>query len=129
MAHRPALITKPKEGCLLPNRNRNATPNDLREVAARHQIAQDMTERFAAGHPGDIWRRLAAAFADIPALATEVSRLRAELVSARLDRANLAAAALAAAAALNEGEQDPLCYLRDELRAQGHDVTSSWGSR
>ena len=63
---------------------------------------------------------LAAAFADTPALAAEISRLRADLADARLDRANLAAAALATIAAHHDGEPDPLCYLRDELRAQGY---------
>jgi hypothetical protein len=39
----------------------------------------------------------------------------------RLDRANLAAAAFATIAAHQDGEPDPLSYLRDELGAQGHD--------
>jgi hypothetical protein len=63
---------------------------------------------------------LLATFADAPALITEITQLRDGLAHARLDRANLAAAALAAIAAHHDGEPDPLCYLRDELRAQGY---------
>jgi len=44
----------------------------------------------------EIWRFLATALADTPALSAETARLRAELAGARLDRANLAAAALGA---------------------------------
>jgi hypothetical protein len=39
-----------------------------------------------------------------------------------LDLANLAAAALATLMAHCDGEPDPLCYLRDELSAQGYDI-------
>lgn len=107
----------------MPSRSRTTAANDLQEIATRHQLARDLTERLAADHPADIWQHLLAAFADIPALTAEITRLRADLADARLDRANLAAAALAAIAAHHEGEPDPLCYLRDELRAQGHDAT------
>jgi hypothetical protein len=112
----------------LPNRPRNTLASDLGAITARHQRARDLTEIAGAEHPGEIWQYLLAAFADIPILTAEISLLRADLVGARLDRANLAAAALAAIAAHDDGEPDPLCYLRDELRAQGHD-TSSRGSR
>jgi hypothetical protein len=107
----------------LPNRTRFTPATDLHKVAARHRLARDLTEGLAAEHPADIWQHLLAAFADIPALTAEITRLRADLAGARLDRANLAAAALAAIAAHYEGDRDPLCYLRDELRAQGHDTT------
>ncbi|MGI8446706.1 MAG: hypothetical protein ACR2MP_05885 [Streptosporangiaceae bacterium] len=83
---------------------------------ARHLVAG-----FAAEFPADIWRYLATAFADTPALSSEITRLRAQLADVRLDRANLAAAALATIAAHYDGEADPLAYLRDELRAQGFD--------
>ncbi|ROO89573.1 hypothetical protein EDD29_7272 [Actinocorallia herbida] len=49
----------------------------------------------------------------------EFARLNTELRSLRLSRANLAAAARAAIAALQDHEPDPLFYLRDELTAQG----------
>lgn len=108
----------------MPNRSRDTLTNDLHEITVRHRLARDLTEAAATQHPADIWQHLLAAFADIPPLTAEIKRLRTDLAGARLDRANLAAAALAAVAAHSDGEPDPLCYLRDELRAQGHDVTS-----
>lgn len=99
---------------------RNANHNDLPEVATRHRIARHLTEGLTEQLPADIWSYLAAALADTPALSAEISHLRAELAGVRLDRANLAAAALATIAAHHDGEPDPLCYLRDELRAQGY---------
>jgi hypothetical protein len=110
----------------LTNRTR-PVPNDLQEISTRHRIARDITALLAAEYPADIWQDLLSAFADIPALAAEITRLRADLANARLDLANLAAAALASIAAHDEDESDPLCYLRDELRAQGHDTTG-WGT-
>jgi hypothetical protein len=101
---------------------RNTPPDDLPEVTTRNRIARHLTEELSLTFPADIWRYLATAFADVPALSAEITRLRAELGDARLNRANLAAAALATVAAYHEGEPDPLSYLRDELDAQGHDV-------
>jgi hypothetical protein len=112
----------------LPDRFHDSTPDDLREVATRNRIARQLAEGLSAQYPADVWHHLAAAFADVPALSAEITRLRVELADARLDRANLAAAALATIAAHDEGETDPLSYLRDELRAQGHDI-SRWGRR
>ncbi|HEY5986267.1 MAG TPA: hypothetical protein VIV12_07825 [Streptosporangiaceae bacterium] len=80
-----------------------------------------MADVLAAHYPGDIWQCLVIALADTPALTAEITQLRTALADARLDRANLAAAALACIAAHRDGEPDPLSYLRDELRAQGHD--------
>jgi len=99
---------------------RNARPNDLPEVVTRNRAARHLAEGLASQLPAGIWRSLAAAFADTPALAAEITKLRAELAGVRLDRANLAAAALATIAAHRDGESDPLSYLRDELRAQGY---------
>jgi hypothetical protein len=106
----------------LTNRAR-AVPDDLLEVTTRHHIARDLTTGLADQHPTEIWQHLLDSFADIPALTTEITRLRAELAHQRLDHANLAAAALAAIAAHDDGDPDPLCYLRDELRAQGYSTT------
>jgi hypothetical protein len=100
---------------------RNARANDLPEVVTRNRIARHLAEGLADQLPADIWRSLAAAFADAPALAAEITALRAELADVRLDLANLAAAAFATIAAHHDGEPDPLSYLRDELRAQGYD--------
>lgn len=101
------------------NRTRH-TPADLRQVAHRNRAARRAVASLKASAPGldELWQQLEAALADAPSLAAEVSRLRAELAGTRLDRANLAAAAQATIAAYREGESDPLCYLRDELRAQ-----------
>jgi hypothetical protein len=103
----------------MPDSPRDPSSNDLSEVATRNRIAQHLVAGFAAEFPADIWRYLATAFADTPALSAEITRLRTELSDARLDRANLTAAALATIAAHHDGEADPLSYLRDELRAQG----------
>jgi len=105
----------------LTNRTRPA-PDDLQEVTTRHHLARDLTTGLADQHPTQIWQHLLNSFADIPALTAEITRLRMDLAHARLDRANLAAAALASIAA--HDDPDPLCYLRDELRAQGYTTTS-----
>ncbi|MQA05856.1 MAG: hypothetical protein GEV07_25135 [Streptosporangiales bacterium] len=47
--------------------------------------------------------------------ATEVTRLRRELATCRLHCANLLAAIYAALSAADDGEADPLMFLRDEL--------------
>jgi hypothetical protein len=49
----------------------------------------------------------------------EIRRLRARLTRALNDLHNLITAARATLAAQREGEDDPLYYIRDELRAQG----------
>jgi hypothetical protein len=111
----------------VPDRSRRARTNDLQEITARSRMARLLSESLAEQLSGDIWRTLATAFADTPALSAEIIRLRADLAGARLDRANLAAAALAAVAAHEEGEPDPLSYLRDELQAQGYDISRGRG--
>lgn len=107
----------------MPDRSPNARTNNLQEIATRNRLARHLAEEISEQLSSDIWRTLANAFADTPALSAEVIQLRADLAGARLDRANLAAAALAAVAAHEEGEPDPLSYLRDELQAQGHDIS------
>jgi hypothetical protein len=104
----------------VPDSSRNTTTNNVQDVAARNSRARHLIEGFSSEFPADIWRFLATALTDTPALSAEITRLRAELAGARLDRANLAAGALATIAAHYDGEPDPLCYLRDELQAQGH---------
>ncbi|GAB7040212.1 MULTISPECIES: hypothetical protein [Catenuloplanes] len=58
-----------------------------------------------------------AALADIPLLLAEAHRLSATARLARMELANLRAAARATLAAHHDGEADPLAYLRDELDA------------
>ena len=61
--------------------------------------------------PAAVW----IAIADIPLLLAELSRATATITNARNDFANLLAAARATLAAVDEGEADPLYYLRDEV--------------
>jgi hypothetical protein len=105
----------------VPDASRNISPNDLPEVATRNRTARHIVAGFSAAFPtlADIWRYLDTALADSPALSAEITRLHTELTGARLDLANLAAAALATLTAHRDGEADPLSYLRDELHAQG----------
>ncbi|RAY16730.1 hypothetical protein DPM19_00730 [Actinomadura craniellae] len=98
----------------------NVPETDLQEVTTRNTVARDVIAGFAAASTSYVWQYVADALADVPGLAAEVARLRDEARTVRLDRANLAAAALAALAAHHDGEPDPLLYLRDELAAQGH---------
>ena len=100
-----------------------APATNLSEVTTRNRTAQAILDTLAAERPGAIWQYLADALADTPALTTEITRLRAQVAEERLDRANLAAAALATISAHRDGEPDSLSYLRDELAAQGHDLT------
>lgn len=99
---------------------RRTRSNDVPEALTRNQIARQLAEGLAHQLPADVWHSLTVAFADTPVLAAEITELRTELVGVRLDRANLAAAALATITAHRDGEPDPLSYLRDELRAQGY---------
>jgi hypothetical protein len=91
---------------------------NLRHIASRHESATRVLAGFEADMPSlaEIWRLLESALADVPALSAEVTRLARELQDTRLDRANILAAARATLAAYADGEDDPLSYLRDELR-------------
>lgn len=94
---------------------------DLREVKTRNDTARHVVAGFSAAMPTltGIWQQLQDALSDTPALSAEITRLARDLHDVRLDRASLAAAARATLAACQEGEPDPLSYLRDELDAQG----------
>ncbi len=94
---------------------------DLEEVTYRNETAHHVVAGFSTAMPtlAEIWRLLEDALSDVPALSAEVTRLFAEVQHARLDRANLLAAARATIAAHHDGEPDPLSYLRDELDANG----------
>ena len=90
---------------------------DLQEVFTRNEAARQMVAGFAAATPAldEMWRYVDSALDDVPALAAVITRLSAELVATRLDRANLLAAMRTALAAHADGEADPLAYLREEL--------------
>jgi hypothetical protein len=97
--------------------------SNLPEVTTRNRTARTILDALANERPARIWQYVADALADTPALTAEITRLRAWVAEERLDRANLAAAALATISAHHDGEPDPLSYIRDELAAQGHDLT------
>jgi hypothetical protein len=83
---------------------------NIPEVMARNSAARDIVAGFASATPtlAAAWRHVGAALADCAALAADVARLAEELRTARLERANLAAAMRATLAADSDGETDPL---------------------
>jgi hypothetical protein len=96
------------------------------EVTNRNDIARDLMAGFAAVTPNlaGVWRYVDRALADVPATLAELGRVRAELEAVRLDRAYLLAAICAALGAHDEGEDDPLGYLRAELDPPGTPATT-----
>jgi hypothetical protein len=99
----------------------STTRIDLLEANARGRTAHNIITGFALAVPAltDLWHQVHDSLADIPALISEIARLDDALTSARLERANLAAAAKATIGAHGNADPDPLSYLRDELAAQG----------
>ena len=92
---------------------------DVSEVMSRNQVARDIVSGFASATPtlAAAWDHIRAALADARDLATEVTRLSAELAATRLWHANALAAMRATIAAQRDGEPDPVYYIRDELNA------------
>lgn len=86
---------------------RNNPDADLQEVANRHNDAASAMGTL--GRPLDL----------IPLLCAEIGRLRARLARTVTNLHNLIAAARATLRADDDGEDDALYYLRDELEAQG----------
>jgi hypothetical protein len=70
--------------------------------------------------PTALWTALA----DIPVLLVELERVLDLLARARTESANVLAAARATLAAVDEGEHDPLAYLRDEVAERAPLVVS-----
>jgi hypothetical protein len=105
--------------CLMPEADSRLTAN-LNEIETRNQAARSVISEtsVAVRTLAENWQLLEDALSDVPALSDEVTRLAAELADARLGRANILAAGRAALAAWDEGEPEPLSYLRDELAAQ-----------
>lgn len=102
----------------------NPRPTSLLEVSNRRNKARQVIALFSLTAPTTAhrWRQLDEALSDTPILIAEVVRLRERLAAARVDRANLAAAARVTITAYRNGEPDPLSYLHDELHAQGFGV-------
>ncbi|TDE39366.1 hypothetical protein [Actinomadura sp. 6K520] len=102
---------------------------NVQEVRTRNLAAREIVANLSAAMPSieDLWLRLYAALADVPALVSEITRLASVLAKVRRDRANLVAAGRATLKAERDAEPDPLYYLRDELRAQGHLPPDAWG--
>lgn len=102
---------------------------DVQQVRARNLAAREIVSHLSAAMPSieDLWLRLNGALVDVPALVSEITRLASELAKVRRDRANLVAAGRATLNAERDSEPDPLYYLRDELRAQGHLPPDTWG--
>jgi len=64
---------------------------------------------------------------DLAHLVGEITRLHSALIDERLVSANLSAAIRAALGAQDDGEPDPLAYLRDEFPETDHpSVSGEW---
>jgi hypothetical protein len=100
--------------------------SSFEEVTNRNDIARDLIAGFAAVTPNlaGVWQYVDRALADIPATLADLGRARAELEAVRLDRANLLAAIRATLGAHDEGEDDSLGYLRDELDPSASPATT-----
>jgi hypothetical protein len=85
-------------------------PLDLDAIRSRYRQAVNTAT------PGRMSVALLASAADVPVLLSEVDRLSALLFDARLEHANLRAAARAALSAARDGEPDPFVYLRRGVR-------------
>ncbi len=92
---------------------------DIPAIMSRNQAARDIVSGFAGATPtmAVAWQHIEAALTDARDLATEVTRLSAELANARLWHANALAAMRATIGAQRDGEPDHLYYIRDELNA------------
>jgi hypothetical protein len=104
---------------------------DMSEVMSRNQVARDIVSGFASAAPTLLaaWDHIRAALADARDLATEITRLSAELAVARLGHANALAAMRATIGAQRDGEPDPLYYIRDELSASQNRSKAREGSK
>ena len=98
----------------MPDSSHN-TKLDLQEVTTRNATARQIVAGFTTTFPtlAGYWHTIDSALSDIAGLTATLARTR-------LDYADLLAAARATLGARNDGEDDPLSYLRDELHAQAH---------
>jgi len=98
---------------------RPLTTINLQEANTRNDAAHHILAGFSSAMPAlaEFWVYLEEALNDVPVLSAEIMRLHAEVQAERLYHANLVAAARATISAYQDGEPDPLWYLRDELAA------------
>lgn len=89
------------------------TSNAPRPTLDKEAVAHHFTTALRRRTPAALWTALM----DIPVLLAEHRRLASLLTTARTDFANLLAAARATMHAQEDGEPDPLSYLRDEVAA------------
>lgn len=87
------------------------TSNAPRPTLDKEAVAHHFTTAIHRRTPAALWTALR----DIPVLLADHERLSSLLTTARTDFANLLAAARATIHAQDEGEPDPLSYLRDEV--------------
>ena len=85
---------------------------DLSAIAGRHRAV--VNARTVDGRHN----ALLDSATDVPLLLAELTRLWTQLLTTRLQYANLHAAARAALSAERDGESDPLAYLTDELSGE-----------
>ena len=97
------------------------TSNAPRSTLDKEAVAQHFTAAVRRRTPAALWTALM----DIPVLLAENERLTSLLTAARTEYANLLAAARATIHADDDGEPDPLSYLRDEVAA--HDPIEGAG--
>lgn len=97
----------------LPGRQPPLGPNDIHAAAAR------LAAFTSAGFCARCQPAATPLAADANALLAEVTRLRRAFKAARLESANRLAAIHAALGAAEDGEPDPLDYLRWELSRAG----------
>ncbi|MBA8949496.1 hypothetical protein ACFQU9_28175 [Actinomadura namibiensis] len=98
-------------------------------MRANSLAAREIVSALSEAMPSiaHLWARVYDALAVVPRLTTEISRSRAESAALRRRYADLVAAGRATLGAARDAESDPLYYLRDELRTQGHLPPDPWG--
>lgn len=91
------------------------TSNAPRPTLDKEAIDHHFTTALHRRTPAALWTALM----DIPVLLAEVRRLASLLTAARTELANLLAATRSTLHAQEDGEPDPLSYLRDEVAVHG----------
>jgi hypothetical protein len=86
-------------------------PRTPRPIIDQEAVLNHLLAARQRRTPTTLW----IAVGDVPVLLAEIDRLAQLLSRSRLDFANLLAAARATLGAEQDGESDPLAYLRDEV--------------